>query len=55
MRNVYGDPAHAQVRERLHKRLTELRAHYGDSDEKDQAFLKSYLGLRKEVLERRRK
>ena len=31
MQNLYGDPAHAAVQQTLRRRLTELRAHYGDT------------------------
>jgi hypothetical protein len=31
MRNIYDDPAYAEVRDMLHKRLEELRVYYGDS------------------------
>ncbi len=43
MRNVYDDPAYADVREELHRKLSDLRNHYGDSDELDQKYLKAYL------------
>lgn len=33
MNNIYDDPAFAEVRGMLHKRLGELRQQYGDSDE----------------------
>lgn len=39
MHDVYGDPAYAKVRERLTKRLAELRAFYGDSEALDREFL----------------
>ncbi len=39
MRSVYNDPAYAGVRENLHKRLDELRAKYGDSDENNQKLI----------------
>jgi arylsulfatase A-like enzyme len=39
MRNVYNDPAYAEVREDLHKRLLDLREKYGDSDELMNSFL----------------
>ena len=45
MQNVYGDPAYADVQGMLHKRLTELREEYGDSDANDQRFLKEYLDV----------
>ena len=43
LKNVYDDPAYADVRTDLHKRLEELRTGYGDSDELDQHYLKTYL------------
>ncbi|MDW7690559.1 sulfatase [Flammeovirgaceae bacterium SG7u.111] len=43
MKNVYDDPAYADVQEMMHKRLVEMREKYGDSDENDQKFLKAYL------------
>jgi arylsulfatase A-like enzyme len=43
MQNIYDDPAYANVREMLHKRLEELREYYGDSDELNDHFLKAYL------------
>jgi arylsulfatase A-like enzyme len=43
MQNVYDDPAYADVREMMHKRLVEMREKYGDSDENDQHYLKEYL------------
>lgn len=50
MNNVYDDPAYAEVKENMHKRLEELRAKYGDSDENDQKHLKTYL----DILEQRK-
>lgn len=47
LNNVYNDPAYAEVREELHQKLTELRKKYGDSDELDQRFIKTYLDHRK--------
>ena len=43
MKNIYNDPAYADVQKMLHERLAELRTKYGDSDENDQKFLKLYL------------
>ena len=43
MKSVYGDPAYAEVQAEMHKKLTELRAYYGDSDENDEKFLQAYL------------
>lgn len=46
MKNIYDDPAYADVREMLHERLEELREYYGDSDELNDKFLKAYLDHR---------
>ncbi len=43
MKNIYNDPAYAEVREMMHKRLEDLRRHYGDSDELNDHYLKAYL------------
>jgi arylsulfatase A-like enzyme len=43
MKNIYDDPAYADVQKNMHERLTELRAKYGDSDASDQKFLHRYL------------
>ena len=43
MQNVYGDPAYAEVRADLHKKLIKLRLQYGDSEELDKQFLERYL------------
>jgi arylsulfatase A-like enzyme len=43
MTNIYDDPAHAAVREMLHRRLSELRSQYGDSDELNKKYLRAYL------------
>jgi arylsulfatase A-like enzyme len=53
MKSVYGDPAYAEVQANMHKRLTELRAEYGDSDENDQKYLKSYLDHQEKARQRR--
>jgi arylsulfatase A-like enzyme len=42
MKNIYNDPAYADVQQMLHGRLTELRAQYGDSDANDQKFIQLY-------------
>ncbi len=46
MQNVYNDPSYADVREDMHKKLTELRSSYGDSDANDEKFLDQYLEVR---------
>ena len=43
MTNVYDDPSYSAIRSDLHKRLEELRTGYGDSDELNEKYLKSYL------------
>jgi arylsulfatase A-like enzyme len=43
MQNVYHDPAYTKVKDRMHKRLKELREKYGDSKENDDRFIKEYL------------
>ncbi len=40
MKNIYNNPAYADVQKMLHEKLAELRAKYGDSDENDQKFIK---------------
>jgi arylsulfatase A-like enzyme len=48
MKSVYNDPAYADVQKMMHKRLTELRAKYGDSDANDQKYISMYLdGIKK--------
>jgi len=49
MQNVYNYPEYAEVRKILHKKLEETREYYGDSDEKNVEFLKSYLYYLKEI------
>ena len=46
MNNIYGNPDYADVQERLHNKLEELRAYYGDSDALNEKFLKAYLDYR---------
>lgn len=46
MQNVYNDPEYAEVRNRMHQKLKELRKKYGDSDENDKEFLEKYLEVR---------
>jgi arylsulfatase A-like enzyme len=43
MKSVYNDPDYADVQADLHRRLEELRTHYGDSDELDQKFIQNTL------------
>lgn len=39
MTSIYGNADYTEVQEMLHKRLTELRKQYGDSDELNQQFI----------------
>ena len=43
MKNVYSDPAYADVQQMMHKRLDEMREKYGDTDANDQRYLDAYL------------
>jgi arylsulfatase A-like enzyme len=43
LKNVYDDPAYAEVRKKLHKDLDSLREKYGDSSEISQELLERYL------------
>lgn len=47
MKNIYDDPAYADVKEMLHKKLEELRKFYGDSDELNDKFINEYLERQK--------
>lgn len=47
MNNVYNDPAYAEVKNEMHKKLEEVRAKYGDSDELNQMFLNRTLNAKK--------
>lgn len=42
MHNVYGDPAYAEVRKKLHGDLKVLRAKYKDSDSLDRKYIDQY-------------
>jgi len=42
MKNVYKDPAYAEIAARLHKELDELRKEYKDSPELDKKFIDIY-------------
>jgi arylsulfatase A-like enzyme len=46
MNNRYNDPDYKEVQKRLHERLTELRAAYGDSDSLNQMHIERYLKSR---------
>lgn len=43
MRNLYGEESYSEIQTQLHKKLDSIRSFYGDSDQNDQAFLKTYL------------
>lgn len=42
MNNLYGDPEYADVQEKLHKDLENLREKYGDNDSLNQQFIEEY-------------
>jgi hypothetical protein len=42
MKNVYGDPAYADLQEDLHDQLEELREAFGDNDSLNQHFIEEY-------------
>ena len=43
MKNLYDTPKYAEIQQMMHKRFTEMRDKYGDSDELDQMHIESYL------------
>ena len=43
MNNLYNDPKHKSIQKSLHKKLTELRKYYGDSDSLNKFHINSYL------------
>jgi len=43
MKNVYDDPAYAEIKKELHSRLEKLREKYGDSSELSQSYIDRYL------------
>ena len=47
MKNVYNEPEYAEIREEMHRKLSDIRKYYGDSDENDQKFLHAFLEQRK--------
>lgn len=68
LKNVYDDPAYAEIKADLHKRLDELREKYQDSQELSDSFIQRYMerggddrafGVHRqtkaEIFERRRK
>jgi len=44
MKSVYDDPAYAKVKAELHRKLTELRKQYKDSDQLDQKYISKSTG-----------
>ncbi|MBN3520256.1 sulfatase [Algoriphagus lutimaris] len=43
LKNVYDDPAYAEIRAELHQKLDELRTKYKDSNEVSQGYIDQYL------------
>ncbi len=43
LKNVYDDPAYAQVRANLHKRLDQLRAQYKDNAQLSQRYVDQFM------------
>lgn len=43
LKNVYDDPAYAEIKKELHARLEKLRGKYGDSSELSQSYIDRYL------------
>lgn len=43
MKNVYDDPAYAEIKKDLHTQLEKLRVKYGDSSQLSQSFIDRYL------------
>jgi arylsulfatase A-like enzyme len=43
MKNVYDDPAYADIQKELHAQLDQLRTKYGDSSELSQSYIDRYL------------
>ena len=43
MKNVYDDPAYAEIKKQLHTQLEQLRKKYGDSSELSQSYIDRYL------------
>jgi len=43
MKNIYNNPAYAEVQKMMHEKLAELRTQYGDSDENNKKWLDLYL------------
>lgn len=47
MHNVYNDPSYKKVRTQMHRKLSQLRKAYKDSDANDQYYIKAYLSAGK--------
>ena len=45
MHNVYDNPEYADVQKMMHEKLDMVREKYGDNDENDQKYIKSYLDI----------
>ncbi|UTA66591.1 sulfatase [Emticicia sp. 21SJ11W-3] len=45
LRNVYNDPAYAEIRAQLHKKLAALRIKYKDSEQLDKMYIEKYKEL----------
>jgi len=55
MQSVYDDPAYADVRAVMQKKLQEIRSKYHDSDSLTQRYLENYLKAREEAMKKRKK
>ena len=53
MKNVYNDTGYADVQKMMHEKLEGARTKYGDTDENNQKFLKSYLDWKEKARQRR--
>lgn len=42
LKNVYNDPAYAEIKKELHKKLADLRVKYKDSEELDKMYIQKY-------------
>lgn len=45
LKNVYNDPAYAEIRAQLHKKLAALRIKYKDSEQLDKMYIEKYKEL----------
>ena len=55
MHSYYNDPAYAEIKDMLHKKLTEIRTKYKDSDELSEEYLKTYMEAREKAFKKRAK